>query len=349
MYKLSGESTPSSPSPYEKKLELPPFPEITEEYLPANANIHFHLSPHSTAEQFDEAAVLFKDANIFIPEAVGWDAKELRDVNAISKGDRKLLERRIASAKDYVHGEYNIELYRALIGSRKPVTFIDIDSTQSEFKVGNFRQHYRMTIGKDIETTLDNLADFMFTIAEKSSMRDRIMVDRLGANISKIVQSNPRLQSKEFVNVLCTLGFTHTQPVSYLEAHPFTTNKVTSSLWSPIKEYDPESKIVKKYKDDEAPTQADLHELLIAFALSSTRVPGLPGVDQLYDFGRLYTRSTHPSVIFGSKLLEVMTEETDVTVPLAFDILAQRNLSVITNALRDYSLEAIGRLQVDSN
>ena len=300
---------------YARDVELPPFPGVENDYLPDAALVHFHFAPHATAEHFDAASEHLKVADIYIPEAVGWDASELRDINAISKGDKKAIARaKFWNAKDPM-GAYCDARNDALARTYKPVLLVDASADQRSYLTG---QAYWKTFGVNADDHLEKLADTMSVIARRAAMRDRIIVGNLGQKVSELVVRHPRLAKKPTVNVLCTLGNAHGEVYDYLAAQEATKENVQVSYWSSLGYHVPEQELVDTYRRQKAPTRRQLIRAVTALALAGSELPGLDEGRTLYNALALVSRKPDAHFILGATMLELMMEEPEEALQWAF-------------------------------
>ncbi len=312
-----------TPLSYPRTLDIPPFPEFGEDYLPKNVFTHFHFAAHRRAEHFEGIKELLQGADFFIPESVRWNERALRKINQIARGDAKVLARIKQETRGSQNEDYTCAMYDGIFGSYKPVLYIDADESQKECATGDTAPLYRKAIGTDVEATLDGLADVVALIAEKSTWRDAIMAHNLSEFITDRVTKHPKLKDTPRVVVLCVLGFTHTQLFSAMSASPALKERVTATSWIGNHAPDPESKIVTAYKEGQASTRQALEELMIAYALSTTILPTFDH-RYLYAFDRAPTRIDTPFNRIGPAMIEEMLKVPEVSLPIAQRILTSQ-------------------------
>ncbi len=290
---------------YERSLELPPFPEFGAAYLPQNVSVHFHFTPHRTEEQFDEAAALLRASDVFIPEAVAWTERQLKDLNDVSRGRDRALAIFEAALGGSVNAEWTLAGCRALFGTRKPVLFIDADESRKDLAVGDFDRLYRRAASREPQLTMQRLADAAAHVAQVSYARDVIMGERLGPAVSQLVSDHPKLADKEDVRVLTALGFTHTQLCDALRHSPAVADRITSSVWAGKTEMDYETRVVSVYKRGEAPTHRQIAEFFIALTVSLVTIPSLDP-RPLYDFNAGNKREPEPFDLVGDEVIRTI-------------------------------------------
>jgi hypothetical protein len=325
---------------YERSLELPPFPEFDAAYLPQNVSVHFHFTPHRTEEQFDEAAVLLQTSDVFIPEAVAWTERQLKDFNDISKGRDRALAKFETALGGSVNGEWALAGCRALFGTRKPVLFIDADDSRKDLLIGDFDRLYRRAASREPQLTMQRLADAAAHVAQVSYSRDVIMGERLGPAVSQLVDNHPKLADKEDVRVLIALGFTHTQLYDALCHSPAVADCITSSTWAGKMGVDYETQVVSAYKKGEAPTERQVAEFFIALTVSLVTIPSLDS-RPLYDFNAGNKREPEPFDLVGDEVIRTIYSMGDDGLALVNKLLSKAQTAQDGVLLRDIAQTAM--------
>jgi hypothetical protein len=296
---------------YTRELELPPFETINDDYLPDNVTVHFHFAPHKTAEHFEGAKELLKEADVYAPELAGWDEKALQRYRAVAKGDKKAIAKDKAESSLYNWNEHHRVVMNALAGSYKSVIFVDANDKQRQYMVGDFTKLYKSSITSDVETSLSNLANATSMVAYKSSMRDRIIVQNLGQALTTLVTNHPRLIKQNEVKVLATLGYGHGLVYDHL-ASSASSDKISGSWWSGIYPNDPEHSVVEQYRQGMTPERTDLIALLTATALGFSALAGFDATRGFYDFAAMHSRNVDMHSRLGAKTLEVFMQDPEL-------------------------------------
>lgn len=328
-------------SEYAYSLDLPPFPEIPDDYLPENVLVHFHFAPHAIPEHLDATRQLYTNADIFIPEVPGWDSKRLKDFTAISKGDSKILGRMIDAQRNNPLKALNEELLKIIHGKYKPITFIDATSEQPELaSAGRKTGHLMDCASESIEDTLENFAKDLAIKSKKVALRDRIMVRNLGESVTNIASPHPRLKKASQVLALAFMGFNHEPVYHYLRDQPASTNNVAASLWSSIRKPEIGYELMDIYKVGETPTKDQMIELMITYAVGVLQTPGLEG-EAMYSQYRAYTRKLDVRMAVAKSMISNMVNgETDGAHELANDILGDNLTDEKREQIRDYQRQA---------
>lgn len=301
---------------FERDIVRPEFPLITVDYLPANVNLTFYMTPHVTAEHFDEGAEHLAAADVFVPELVAWDDNSLRQYNAVSKGDSKVFGKLTERHTKEKYGEYSQALIAALYNTWKPVVFIDADHTRKDLLMGK-NQNYEKAVSSDVESTLDRYADTAARIAEISLARDAIMIENLGTIVSAVVTSNPRLSIQEQVNILLSLGVIHSAVYEVVAASSYLGDRSAVYYWNNNTDLTIEGKIVDMYKRGQTPTYTDFTEFLVKSALSMIGIPSVQTREGVvYDFDSVYKREPELQDAIGERMarniIETETEGLDI-------------------------------------
>lgn len=171
-----------------------------------------HVSA-SDAEFFEP---YLENADIVIPEVVGWNQSSLTDFQKLS--DKKL------SPNDYTYkGEYGTDflkkfeelLYNA---PAKKVTFMDAEENsflnRKQKKEAEQNWNDRLNILKEkipFEEAADLTAKVIFEKGKTILPREKHMVETLPKAIGNIIRDNKNLTNKELLKVFIYLGATHTR------------------------------------------------------------------------------------------------------------------------------------------
>jgi len=314
-------SVENMPSGFERDISLPPFPEFDDAYLPSNVALHFYFAPHRTVEQFDEGKPLLQRADVFIPEAAGWNEQTQKDFNSISKGgDEKRYRKLVEAQQIHLNSGYAREQYEGLKGTYKPVVLIDAHRDRADLNVGDFTKRYRKGITSDVEDTLHGVASALASIAEMAYARDLIMGDNLGPKVTELVTNHPRLSNKEQVNVLLVLGFSHTELYQAMVDSGVFEGRIEETTWSGITEIDIETAVISTYKRGEVPTRDDMAEFLISWALTCTSLAVRPD-KKLFNFDALYTRERDITTYIGQRVVDSMMQMGEEGLSIAHRLL----------------------------
>ncbi|KKU52679.1 MAG: hypothetical protein UX72_C0003G0060 [Parcubacteria group bacterium GW2011_GWA2_47_10] len=176
---------------------------------PTNVDIFF--SAHKTTEDIKGFEERLKNADIYIPEALGWDEEALSSLREVSEGRKTPRELIQELQGNPDNPEYAAQLYRAemLYGTKKPLGIIDLpDSSQ-------FFEHLKKRVvdfsnSVNFEQILDTYLAHLEEDADFEKKREEHMLDSLGPVLEKLVKEHPELSKKKGLNVFMTLGSAHT-------------------------------------------------------------------------------------------------------------------------------------------
>jgi len=175
-------------------------------------SVDIFFSPHGSAKDWRELPEKFRNCDIYIPEAIGYDKEYLNILKGLSSGKIRLedIEKFTDEVeKNPVIRERNKLFARMIYNSKKPITFIDLPESHQKtensdnllsqgFKFGDFPQ--------TLESLKKSFLDFHYSNRE----REEYMVTQLGPQVEAILKANPNLKRKEEIRVLLSLGAEHT-------------------------------------------------------------------------------------------------------------------------------------------
>lgn len=322
---------PSELQEFARPLGVPEYPRIEEGYLPDNVLVHFHFAPHGTSEHLEGVEQLMPQADVFIPELTGWDASDLKKFAAISKGDRKTLDKQTAGYASHPMRDWLNGINRALFDTWKPVILIDQSAHQQGTSMTSLANKYmKYGFGSDIEEGLHKLADMESEVMKISALRNLTMIDNLGQKVTELVSNHPKLKNKAIVNVLATMGFGHMDIYEYLHSQSATADKVAASMWSGIGELSATDKVNFEYLSGRTPSKDELVTALVARAIGTVPSFVYKG-ERMYTPDRSYAREKGTEQLVAETTIRIMKSEKEGQ-QLALDWL--RGLTGMDNAER---------------
>lgn len=194
------------------------FEQELEKSLRQDSSINGHrveaeifFARHSTAEDIKQLQDKFEKADIYIPEAPGWNEELRQFLGSITRGnvDPSLFER-LEKANPA-----QAEEARIIYKSNKPFTFIDYPSRHPLEKKSEdlkFRltlllieaEHAPFTVIKDSFKVWNRES------AEFSKEREEYMLSQFHDRIGELIEQNSSLRNKSDLKVLLFLGAIHT-------------------------------------------------------------------------------------------------------------------------------------------
>ncbi len=175
--------------------------------------IHFHVEygGHSSKEDAEILKEKIGNADIFIPEFVGWD--ELPNLKSVANGT--------AEIKD-VHGVKNApftwRIAELLENTGKSVQFIDLKQNDPltkeyvQFLKSGKMGLLDLKVGKPkFEKALDDFSETFKIFAQYNIDREKEMLNRLPGAIHTAVLEKPDLLKKDKIETLLFLGAFHTR------------------------------------------------------------------------------------------------------------------------------------------
>ncbi|MBI2639901.1 MAG: hypothetical protein HYW90_03390 [Candidatus Sungbacteria bacterium] len=173
----------------------------------------FFNAIHKTGKDVENLPEEIQKADIYIPEAVGWNNETVADYKALARGEiapKELLEKYGAYPEDTTDNWRSKE-FEALSNSQKIVLFADLPVGHPLYE--KYREG-RITPTREIKTFADVLAQVKNSLknfAEAIAIREKHIVSEI-ITIKENIENGqyPELKGKRAVNVLIFLGAIHT-------------------------------------------------------------------------------------------------------------------------------------------
>lgn len=171
--------------------------------------IHYDIfySSHESAEDAAGFENEFKKADIYFPESRQWTQSALDLWNAVSSGDITPEDAIAQSAATRGKG-FRLRVLRTLYNSRKPIGVVDLPAGHelNDQFVRNL-DDFAFKFDKDFDAALENVKNF--SIGADQSLREEYIVSHLKPEIERILDRYPALKAKDKINVLLSLGDSH--------------------------------------------------------------------------------------------------------------------------------------------
>lgn len=181
-----------------------------------SVTIHIMNSPHASAEDLPEFEKKIKDADIYIPEGLGWDDKVLAYMNLVSSGKMSvedyIRKNRLSPTKDPFYYFMEAEL-RGIYNSQKPIFFIDVPADHELLKklIESRMEMLSVNLNGDFHEILE---DFKVAVKEYAAVqkeREDYMLVQLQELLEKIKKDLLfKASSQKEVKILMNLGANHT-------------------------------------------------------------------------------------------------------------------------------------------
>jgi len=164
----------------------------------------FFFAPHAFPKELDGLKERFDNADIYIPEARGWNQEQLDVLRAIANGDIDVMQK-IPGEEDGAPGlRWNIRFIRMLYNSYKPITFVDVPEIESK-KQKVLEPNWNGTFSD----VLNSIREISAYGLQYTRSREKYMLDHLEPRVKELIEEHPSLKAKEEINVLLSLGTAH--------------------------------------------------------------------------------------------------------------------------------------------
>lgn len=190
----------------ESKLELP------------RVVFDVYYAGHGDANDARNLERPFSSCDVYIPEWAGWDEGILEKVNSVSKG---ALTPQQAYGQIRYSNEYQLQLFRMLYKSNKPVCFVDYRSDERGLQreveavrdILSISQYW--TYGRTFKDKVQSVKRRLREGAESTLEREEKVLARIKPALTAVIENNPELKKKAIkkgeLRVLLSYGSLHTQ------------------------------------------------------------------------------------------------------------------------------------------
>jgi len=203
--------------PAEKTGHAPDINKENKEVEP-KITVDFFFSAHGSPEDFDRLPAALKNADVYIPEQVGWTKKQEQIINQVSQGKTKLEIEPGSIQETEVSSLYNTKI---------PIFFVDIPKGHSLIKKiedsiiktqDATKKFYQGNFDKALEIEKKATMDMALAMKE----REDFIADKLKKELGILTKKFPQLKNKPDIRVLIQLGMAHTTVYRKLKAElPF--------------------------------------------------------------------------------------------------------------------------------
>lgn len=175
---------------------------------------HILYNPHATPKDLEKFPELFKEADIYIPETEGHDARMHNLLNMLSQG--KCGPREVASRTWVREGSPQYKIYETIYNSKKPILFVDVPFDNELIKVSDRiddlgRESLDLFRAGEFKPALKKIHKYIMDEADHELKREAIMKKNLKEKIGRFVKEYPELKSRDEIKALLTLGAAHTR------------------------------------------------------------------------------------------------------------------------------------------
>lgn len=202
-----------------KENLIPKEPALSKEiFLPSNVSFNMLLHRHLLAEDLGDSLQYkkrVKAADIIGIEMPGWTPEKLEDLNQISKGNYDVFKKTQELTKRYdPFVEFRLAQIDPLFASHSKILLADFKHSDSDFhKYMEIVQTGRLSLAEILkstyEETLHELDQNLKRLADNEQLREDCILRNLGPRLQQIIEPNPKLKTKDTVDVFFMIGNTH--------------------------------------------------------------------------------------------------------------------------------------------
>lgn len=171
-------------------------------------------SAHDTPKDFEKLANFLPQADIYIPEIIGWSSVDQAHYDAISEGRRTpeeiIKSLKVTTPDMYPFHDTKLKEFEILYKSHKPITFIDIPLRHPLTQRFNALDAALDSLTGHFEQDLESYKDFIQKIAQFQKEREAYMLSQFKPKIAELLENHPELKEKVDLRILVALGSLHT-------------------------------------------------------------------------------------------------------------------------------------------
>ena len=188
--------------------------EVKEHGEPA-LSVDVFYSTHDTPKDFEKLADFLPQADIYIPEVIGWSSVDQAHYDAVSEG-RKTPEEIVESLKITTPDMYplhdtKLKEFEILYNSHKPITLIDIPLRHSlTQRFNTLDVAFLESLTGHFEDDLESYKNFLQQLAQFQREREEYILSQFKPKIAELLDDHPELREKADLRVLVALGGLHT-------------------------------------------------------------------------------------------------------------------------------------------
>ncbi|MEK7580192.1 MAG: hypothetical protein AAB465_01055 [Patescibacteria group bacterium] len=180
--------------------------------------IKFVLGPHTSKENVAPLQKNFKKCDIYIPEFAFYSENFKNDLQKLSAGELTPEKFMKIWGSNSIYKDFEKEELKLLVGSNKEIFLADmprgdkkIEKLEEKFQNYNqkvFDNFIKGNFDKAIELINEELNLFAYI----QNKRDYHIINSLKEYLPKFINNRPNLKNKEVVNILISLGESHSLP-----------------------------------------------------------------------------------------------------------------------------------------
>lgn len=187
-----------------------------------NVHYHFAFAPHGHWGEMRNVAERIKDADVVVPELVGWTTADQQILQGVSDGtytlkkadalfgDLARVDHRDLTPQDW---EKFRELAKLVAGSKKLIFYADLpagDVTETHANIPHqMDESARLFRSGRLAEAIASARTSFETFAAGEQKRERHIIDSLTRSLPAAIQKSGRFQQKTDIQVLVSLGSGH--------------------------------------------------------------------------------------------------------------------------------------------
>lgn len=171
--------------------------------------IHVFFGPHQTGKDAEGFREQFENADVYVPESIGWTQTQLEAVRQMSDGNTNTLNMVLGKhSKGFSH-----EKTLMIFGSHKPIVFVDLPSDHplAIQLIGKKEELNHLLLAETFEKTLEEIKRFWREFGQLEAQRDRYILSQIRPKIQELTEEYPFLKYKRKLKIFMSLGSIHSE------------------------------------------------------------------------------------------------------------------------------------------
>ncbi|MFA6145836.1 MAG: hypothetical protein WC697_00705 [Patescibacteria group bacterium] len=207
-----------------------------------NISYHFFYSYHDTAKDIENLGNAFKEADIYVPEAI-MHTDEVRGCFVLlSRG--LITSEEVAEGMDIKKNDSRFREFEIIYNSQKPILFADCPATDTGLV--QKLQEWTKALGKGeqnfvegrLSQAIEEIRSFINIFVEFQEEREKIIKINLNNQLKFFLEKHKEYTNKEKLRVLIKLGAYHTNLYHKFKEEDLSVSRefnqipITYSIWN---------------------------------------------------------------------------------------------------------------------
>lgn len=187
---------------------------------------NFYFSAHASPADVKGWREPIQQADIWIPELNGWTESARQVYQSVSDGKETSTQALDRAGYPRSHSSFltRVEELGFLYGRRIPTEFVDVSKTELS-QLPPQIEGPQISSGDKFEEMMIQMREWIEKNSDYQIMREVLILSNLKDAVIQAAEKIPDLKSKDELNILLTLGSSHTWIYQILEKHGFSVHR----------------------------------------------------------------------------------------------------------------------------